>query len=170
MLLTVSMQSNIVSLERFTLEDLPRLEEIMTLNRDFAGDRAKDWSTFIQWNVDHCDDPYWKIMLGKMSGYPNFIGYIGYAQASRKPTTRQVSGPNDLFLEIYLHPDFTGMGLGEDAFYESLLVIPRTAKKIFASTYMSNTRAQSFFVKKLKMKISHYDKRFNVVVYVLELI
>lgn len=166
------MQDIKIWLERFTLEDLPQLEEIMALNQDSAGDRQKDWSKFIQWNVENIDDPYWKIMMrfhqnGK--DYTFFTGYIGYAQASRKPTTRQVSQPQDLFLEIYLHPDFTGQGIGEEAYNQSLLKIPKAARKIYASTYMSNTRAQGFFVKKLGMKVSHYDKRFNVVVYVAEL-
>lgn len=155
-------------LERFTLKDLSRLEEIMSLNKDSAGDRPKDWSKFIQWNIEHPEDPYWKIML-KIEDIDTFVGYIGYAQAERKPTTRHVSGPHDLFLEIYLHPDFTGLGLGEEAYYYSLRIIPKATQKIFASTYISNTRAQNFFGKKLKMKISHYDKRFNVVVYVAEL-
>ena len=151
-----------VFLEKFVSDDIRRLEEIMNLNKDSAGERSKDWSKFIQWNIENPEDLYWKIMLD----HENFVGYIGYADATRKPTTKYVSIQNDLFLEIYLHPDYTGKGIGEEAFNQSLELIPKLSRKIFASTYISNTRAQNFFSSKLDMKIDHYDKKYNVVVYV----
>lgn len=157
-----------ISLEKFNLNDISRLQEIMELNKNSAGDRPKDWSNFVRWNIENENDPYWKIVLNE-DCRPLFIGYIGYADASKKPTTKRISLSGDLFLEIYLHPEFVNKGYGLEAFTQSLTLIPKTARKIFASTYMSNTKAQSFFSSKLNMKISHYDKKYNVVVYVLEL-
>lgn len=154
-----------ISLQRFNLEDLSFLEEIMALNKESAGDRPKDYRKFIQWNINHDDDPYWKIVEEDSN---KMIGYIGYAQALYKPTTKNESSIHDLFLEIYLHPDYTGMGIGEKAWNLSLNLLPKIKRKIFASTYISNIKAQGFFSKKLAMKVSHYNKRFNVVVYVIE--
>lgn len=170
-----------ISLEKFTMEDLGRLEEIMDKNLVVAG-RKKDWRSFIQWNMDHPDDLYWKIVLrndpdedispwreGLAMGTSEvalMIGYIGYADATTKLTTKDDAEPGDLFMEIYLDPEFTGMGFGEAAYRGSLNLIPKTNNVIFASTYLSNIGAQKFFSNKLGMKYLYFNKRFNAVVYV----
>lgn len=171
------------SLERFTLEDVGTLEEIMDLNSDAAGTRKKDYLKFIQWNMDTPSDPYWKIVMREVSEVnevceipevyevsevrETMIGYIGYDDATRKPTTKFLASPGDLFLEIYLHPDFSGQGIGKLMYDESLKKLDEiklTKYKIYASTYISNVRAQKFFKTRLMMDFVKLDKKFNVVI------
>lgn len=166
-----------ISLERFELSDVDRLTEIMQANIEAAG-RTKDYKKFIEWNLEHPEDLYWKIVLrtespdisfesgsdSSLKSSEFFIGYIGFAQASTKLTTRDFAGPKDLFLEIYLDPEYTGKGYGEEAFKASLKRLPRDTRRIYASTYISNVKAQRFFISKLGMKVLCRNKKYNVVI------
>lgn len=149
-----------LELSKFEIEDVSELTRIMKLNEEAAG-RDKDWKSFIEWNISHPEDTYWKISLdGRL------VGYIGYADATRKPTTRYHAKTGDLYLEIYLDPEFTGLGIGEESFKKSLEILKTTKKyKIYASTYTSNTRAQKFFQTKLDMKFVESNPRYNTSLY-----
>ena len=171
-----------LKLDKFEITDLKDLSRIMEMNLDASG-RNKDWKKFIQWNIDHPEDLYWKILYGHHnydsdddSGARDggasdlvMVGYIGYSDATRKPTTKAIALPGDLFLEIYLDPNYTGIGLGEKSFNESIRVMGLKGLKgrytIFASTYISNVRASKFFVNTLKMNFIDYNKKFNTNLY-----
>lgn len=125
--------------ERFKIEDTERIKEILELNLEFAG-RIKNVEGMIKWNIENQEDLYRKVVDHNNT----IIGYIGYDDASRKENTRRFSSPDDLYLEIYLHPDFTNKGLGKEIFKRSLEFIPLNKRKIYGSTYSSNLRAQRF--------------------------
>lgn len=171
-----------IMLSKFEMTDLDDLSRIMEMNIEAAG-RNKDWEKFIQWNIDHPEDLYWKILVGDKadgdcetgSGGDFFmVGYIGYSDATKKPTSKSLALPGDLFLEIYLDPNYTGLGLGEKSFNESIRLMSERSESreprkyrytIFASTYISNVGASKFFVNKLKMKFIEYNKKFNTNLY-----
>lgn len=125
--------------ERFTLEDIPCIEEIIELNIEYAG-RTKNVEKMIQWSIDHEEDLFRKIV----DHNGTTIGYIGYDSAARKVNTRKIATKNDLYLEIYLHPEVTGKGLGCKIFKRSLEFLPLNIHKIYGSTYKKNIRAQRF--------------------------
>lgn len=128
--------------ERFSLEDEDQITDILLRNIDYAG-RIKNVKKMIEWNILHQDDLYRKIV----NDNNDIIGYIGYDDASLKENTRKFATPNDLYLEIYLHPNYTNKGLGVEIFKRSLEYIPLNKSKIYASTYTSNLRAQRFLIK-----------------------
>jgi len=154
-----------IDLQRFQVNDLKTLEEIMIKNSKYSTP-GKNWKKFLQWNISHPEDLYWKIVLssGKM------IGYVGFAFAKDKETTQDyVSSPEDLFLEIYFHPDHVGRGRGHKAYLLALnranKILSFKSKKVFASTYVFNIHAREFFKKKCGMKFSHYVPKYRVFVY-----
>lgn len=130
------------TLEKFTINDIKRIEEILELNLDYAG-KYKNVTKMIQWSISNPDDLYRKVV--DTNGVT--IGYIGYDDASKKSNTKIFATNNDLYLEIYLHPDFTNRGLGPEIFKRSLEYLPINKKRIFGSTYKSNLRGQRFLVK-----------------------
>lgn len=173
-----------IMLSKFEMTDLDDLSRIMEMNIEAAG-RNKDWGKFIQWNIDHPEDLYWKIIVSDKDGTDDdggtdggtdffMVGYIGYSDATKKPTSKSLALPGDLFLEIYLDPNYTGLGLGEKSFNESIRLMSESRERsesrkyrytIFASTYISNVGASKFFVNKLKMKFIEYNKKFNTNLY-----
>lgn len=128
--------------ERFTLEDIPIIQEIIDLNIEYAG-RNKNVEKMIIWSINHEDDLFRKIV----DHNGTTIGYIGYDFADKKLNTKKIASPTDLYLEIYIHPNHTGKGLGSEIFKRSLEFLPLNTSKIFGSTYVNNTKAQSFLSK-----------------------
>lgn len=155
----------VIKIQRFKINDLETLEEIMRRNEKYSAP-GRNWKKFLQWNISHPEDLYWKIVLpsGQM------IGYIGFAFAKDKETTRDyTSSQEDLFLEIYFHPDYVGGGRGIKAYTLALdqanKILSFKPKKVFASTYIFNIHAREFFKKKCGMKFSHYIPKYRVFVY-----
>lgn len=150
------------TLSKFTKADIIPLAQIMIMNSKEAG-RQKDWKKFVEWNIEHPEDLYWKISIGD-----RMLGYIGFADATQKPTSKEHSTEGDLFLEIYLDPKFTRLGIGTDAYNLAIEFIlkSRTDRfKVFGSTYITNVRAQKFLLDKVGMDYIEDNTKFGTILY-----
>lgn len=136
------------------------------INASLKSDFSK-WQKMVEWAVKNPDDLYWKIKLDDVD-----CGYIGFAPIKGKisldPIRRKLRDDDiNLVLEIYLLKEYRGRSIAKYAYQESIAKIrsmyPEQIIKIFASTYITNTKAQRFFVDGIGMSLSHYYKDISVI-------
>lgn len=148
-------------LRRLKYGDENFLFKLMNLDEDnlkySLPSSLEKWKKTVDWSIkDGDNDLYWIITYKGED-----CGYIGFSDAKNKPSIKQINPENSLFLEIYLYKEFRGLGIAYNAYKEARSKIKD--KKIYASTYNTNLKAQRFFADTLGMNLSHYYKNISTV-------
>ena len=172
-------QKMTVTLHKLIPGDEYFLHRLMTSDQAIIDASLKSdfnkWQKLVEWSVKDPEDKYWKIKVQDLSGIePVDAGYIGFSSPKGKLSFDSIrsqlveSDSNTyLVLEIYLLKEFRGRDVGNIAYHQAIErireMMPKKTINVYASTYMTNLKAQRFFTDVLGMVLSHYYSWISVV-------
>lgn len=162
-----------VTLHKLESGDERFLHHLMTSDQAIIDASLKSdfnkWQKLVEWAVKDPEDKYWKIRVDDVNA-----GYLGFSSPKGKLSFDSIRSQlvetdtsTFLVLEIYLLKEFRGRDIGNIAYHQAIErireMIPKKTINVYASTYMTNLKAQRFFVDILGMTLSHYYSSISVV-------